>query len=219
MFYEDYIDNIIKEETERLLEYTYNINGFQDSQWGASANTAQQQQTQPQQQGQQQQGQSDQQQPSQENGDGKKQGFFKRAWNWGKEKLQNAANGANQSINRASDKQMSPNTGEGEQDIIADLVKNKCMDAATAKELHAALFGKESDFSYIDQASSESSKEGEEGTQSQGQQGEEGSMAPSFAEGDDGEGFSNEMVQNMQGKLSQDGSNPYANISVNIIEQ
>lgn len=212
MFYEKRdIDKIIKEETERLLESTYNINGFQDGQWGATTSTASVGQ-------QTQQDQPSQVEPTQQQQqmgtDGK--GVVGQAWNWAKQKGQQALGGiktaGREKMNKTGDKRFAPADTTEHIAIISDLIKHNCMDETTARQLHMALFGSGDSASYIDEALAGS--DGEKDSQQTGPAGGD----PSFDKADEGAEFSDEMVQSMQKKLSSDGSNPYANIEVNLVE-
>lgn len=205
MLHEDYINLIIREELSRLINEDENPNSAQDQGFA-----------------------------------GKAKGWLGRAKDWVGDKAKKAgdkigkageqikqtaqaakdainaspaANAVNQGLNKMADKNMGSLTTEQQQGIIAELVKYECLDTNTATELHRALFGGDADISYIAQAAQEAA-----GGSQQQQEGGQGQEEPSFIEEPEGEGLSDEMVQNMQGKLSEDGSNPYANITVNLSE-
>lgn len=208
------IQRIIDEEVSRILEAN---NEFQDSQFLGRGNFSNRQQDNPNWNLDQQQQQTQEpQQAQQDNEEGQqKRGFFGRVRNWASQKFGDMKNAVSQKIDRMAEKNFSQQATDVQKGIIAELVKYKCLDQNTAVELHKALYGSEDDISYIAQAAQENE---DENTQ-EGEQGGE-TDEPSFSGPEEAdEGFSDEMVQEMQGKLSEDGSNPYANITVNLIDK
>lgn len=211
------IQRIIDEEVSRILEAD---NSFQDSQFKGGGNFFNKQRDwsngNPDQQSQQQQQTQQPQQAQQDNGEGQqKRGFFGRMRDWASQKFGGMKNAIGQKVDRMAEKNFSQQAPDAQKGIIAELVKYKCLDQNTAVELHKALYGSEDDISYIAQAAQETQDEN-------AQEGEQGGETdePSFSGPEEAdEGFSDEMVQEMQGKLSEDGSNPYANITVNLIDE
>ena len=209
------IQRIIDEEVSRILEAD---NSFQDSQFGNGGNffskLRDRSNGNPSQQSQQQQPQ----QAQQDNGEGQqKRGFFGRMRDWASQRFGDMKNAVNQKVNRMAEKNFSQQATDVQKGIIAELVKYKCLDQNTALELHKALYGDDEDINYIAQAAQEA-MDGETNTTQEDNQGSD-SVEPSFSGPEDADdGFSDEMVQEMQGKLSEDGSNPYANITVNLID-
>ena len=212
MLHEDYIDLIIREEMDRLLE----------------DNEPQQQQPQ-QTQGSGYMNVGGMRLPVASKGnpeDAGKPGLFGRAKNWvqqkwqaGKDAINQSQVGAaiNQGVNRMAEKYMQSLSTETQKDIIAELVQHECLDVNTATLLHQALFQGDTNVTYIAQAAQQQGQQqGQQQEQGQEQQG--GASGPSFVNEPGEEGLSDEMVQNMEGKLSSDGSNPYANITVNLSE-
>ena len=201
------IQRIIDEEVSRILEAN---NEFQDLQFGGGGN--QDQQSQQQQQTQQPQ------QAQQNSGEGQqKRGFFGRMRDWASQRLGDMKNAVNQKVDRMAEKDFSQQSTDAQKGIIAELVKYKCLDQNTAAKLHNAIFPDDTDINYIAQAAQEAVDGEQDATKGDSQGGDSGE--PSFSGPEDAdEGFSEEMVEEMQGKLSKDGSNPYANITVNLIE-
>lgn len=207
------IQRIIDEEVSRILEAD---NSFQDSQFGNGGNFFNKQRDwsngNPDQQSQQQQ-QTQQPQQGQQ-----KRGFFGRMRDWASQKFGDMKNAVNQKVDRMAEKNFSQQATDVQKGIIAELVKYKCLDQNTAVKLHQALYGDDGDINYIAQAAQETMDGEPDATQENNQ--ESGSGEPSFSGPEEAdEGFSDEMVQEMQGKLSEDGSNPYANITVNLIDE
>lgn len=214
------IQRIIDEEVSRILEAN---NEFQDSQFEGGGNFFSKlrgwSKGNPDQQSQQQQQTQQPQQAQQDNGEGQqKRGFFGRMRDWASQRFGDMKNAVNQKVNRMADKNFSQQTPDAQKGIIAELVKYKCLDQNTAVELHKALYGDDEDINYITQAAQEATDGESDATKENSQGGDYGE--PSFSGPQDAdEGFSDEMVQEMQKKLSDDGSNPYANITVNLIER
>lgn len=214
------IQRIIDEEVSRILEAD---NSFQDSQFGNGGNFFNKQRDwsngNPGQQSQQQQQTQQPQQAQQDNGEGQqKRGFFGRMRDWASQRFGDMKNAVNQKVNRMAEKNFSQQAPDAQKGIIAELVKYKCLDQNTAVELHKALYGDDEDINYIAQAAQETMDGEQDASQEDNQGGN--SSEPSFSGPEEAdEGFSEEMVQEMQGKLSEDGSNPYANITVNLIDE
>lgn len=210
------IQRIIDEEVSRILEAS---NEFQDSQFMGGGNFFNKQRDwsngNPNQQSQQQQPQ----QTQQDNGEGQqKRGFFGRMRDWASQKFGDMKNAVNQKVDRMAEKNFPQQATDAQKGIIAELVKYKCLDQSIAVELHKALYGGDEDINYIVQAAQETMDGEPDATQEDNQGGDSGE--PSFSGPEEAnEGFSDEMVQEMQGKLSEDGSNPYANITVNLIDE
>lgn len=206
------IQRIIDEEVSRILEAD---NSFQDSQFGNGGNffskLRDRSNGNPNQQSQQQQPQ----QAQQDNGEGQqKRGFFGRMRDWASQKFGDMKNAVNQKVDRMAEKNFSQQATDVQKGIIAELVKYKCLDQNTAVKLHQALYVGDDDINYIVQAAQEAI-DGEQDANQGGDSGEPSFSGPEEAD----EGFSKEMVKEMQGKLSEDGSNPYANITVNLIDK
>lgn len=205
MLHEDYINLIIREELSRLINEDENPNAAQDQGFG-----------------------------------GKVKGWIGRAKDWtvgkakqigqaekertswiggqvnkAKEKADDAVVDAGEKVNRSAENNMPSIPQYKQKEFIKELIVNKCMNADVAMMLHKVLFPDEGDMTYIQEASNEAAG-GNGDAQSGQQQGASGD--PSFVNGDTPEGMSPEMVQDMQASLSDDGSNPYANITVNLSE-
>ena len=196
------IQRIIDEEVSRILEAN---NEFQDLQFGGGGNQDQQSQQ--------------QQQTQQDNGEGQqKRGFFGKVRDWASQKFGDMKNAVNQKVDSMAEKNFSQQSTDAQKGIIAELVKYKCLDQNTAAKLHNAIFPDDTDINYIAQAAQEAVDGEQDATKGDSQGGE--SVEPSFSGPEDAdEGFSEEMVDEMRGKLSEDGSNPYANITVNLIDK
>lgn len=211
------IQRIIDEEVSRILEAN---NEFQDSQFRGGGNFFNKQRDwsngNPNQQSQQQQ---QPQQTQQDNGEGQqKRGFFGRMRDWASQKFGGMKNAIGQKVDRMAEKSAAQQSTDAQKGIIAELVKYKCLDQNTAVRLHQALYDGDNDIEYIEQAAQEAMDGEQDATNGDSQGGESGE--PSFSGPEDAdEGFSKEMVDEMQGKLSEDGSNPYANITVNLIDE
>lgn len=209
------IQRIIDEEVSRILEAN---NEFQDSQFNGGGNLFSKlrgwSNGNPTQQSQQQQPQ----QAQQDNGEGQqRRGFFGRMRDWASQKFGDMKNAVSQKVDRMAEKNFSQQATDVQKGIIAELVKYKCLDQNTAVKLHQALYVGDNDIDYIVQAAQEATDGEQDANQEDNQGGDSGE--PSFSGPEDAdEGFSEEMVQEMQGKLSEDGSNPYANITVNLID-
>lgn len=214
------IQRIIDEEVSRILEAD---NSFQDSQFKGGSNIFNKQHNwsngNPAQQSQQQQQTQQPQQAQQDNVEGQqRRGFFGRMRDWASQKFGNMKNAVNQKVDRMAEKGAAQQSTDAQKGIIAELVKYKCLDQNTAVKLHQALYVGDDDIDYIVQAAQEATDGEQDANKEDNQGGNSGE--PSFSGPEDAdEGFSEEMVQEMQGKLSEDGSNPYANITVNLIDK
>ena len=214
------IQRIIDEEVSRILEAD---NSFQDLQFKGGGNFFNKQRDwsngNPDQQSQQQQQTQQPQQTQQDNGEGQqKRGFFGRMRDWASQKFGGMKNAISQKVDRMAEKNFSQQSTDAQKGIIAELVKYKCLDQNTAVKLHQALYDGDNDIEYIEQAAQEAMDGEQDATNGDNQGGESGE--PSFSGPEDAdEGFSEEMVDEMRGKLSKDGSNPYANITVNLIDE
>ena len=214
------IQRIIDEEVSRILEAN---NEFQDSQFGGGWNLFSKLRNwskgNPEQQSRQQQQSQPQQQAQQDNGEGQqKRGFFGRVRDWASQRFGDKKNADGQTLNRMAEKNFPQQSTDAQKGIIAELVKYKCLDQNTAVKLHQAIFFGDDDINYITQAAQEATDGESNSTNGDNQGGAYGE--PSFSGPEDAdEGFSKEMVEEMQGKLSKDGINPYANITVNLIER
>lgn len=209
------IQRIIDEEVSRILEAN---NEFQDSQFGGGGSLLSKLRNRLK-GSKEQQSQQQQQQTQQDNGEGQqKRGFFGRMRDWASQRLGDMKNAVNQKVDRMAEKNFSQQSTDAQKGIIAELVKYKCLDQNTAVRLHQALYDGDNDIEYIEKAAQEAMDGEQDATKGDSQGGESGE--PSFSGPEDAdERFSEEMVEEMRGKLSEDGSNPYANITVNLIDK